>query len=117
MYRVSAGIEIGAPGYKHILIQPHPNKKLTYAKASFESSYGTIASGWETKEGKLIVRVSIPANTTATVILPVKDISVITESGVSVTTAFKNIKQENQQVIIELGSGEYVFDCGAAEDK
>ncbi|MEI7735751.1 MAG: glycoside hydrolase family 78 protein [Ferruginibacter sp.] len=117
MYRVSAGIEIGSPGYKHILIQPHPNKKLKFAKASFESSYGTIASGWETKEGKLIVRVSIPANTTATVTLPVKDISVITENGVPLTTAFKNIKQENQQVIIELGSGEYVFDCGAAGDK
>ena len=117
MYRVSAGIEIGAPGYKHILIQPHPNKKLTYAKASFESSYGTIASGWETKDGKLIVRVNIPGNTTATVALPVKDIAGITESGVPVAAAFKNIKQENQQVLIELGSGEYVFDCGAAGDK
>ncbi|HMC83964.1 MAG TPA: family 78 glycoside hydrolase catalytic domain, partial [Chitinophagaceae bacterium] len=29
MYRVVAGIEIGEPGYKHILIQPHPDKKFT----------------------------------------------------------------------------------------
>ena len=47
----------------------------------------------------------------------VKDIAGITESGVPVSTAFKNIKQENQQVLIELGSGEYVFDCGAAGNK
>ena len=56
MYRVSAGIETMRAGYKHIVIQPHPTKKLNYSKASFESSYGTIASGWERKEGKIIVR-------------------------------------------------------------
>jgi alpha-L-rhamnosidase len=54
MYRVSAGIETKGPGYKHIVIQPHPSKKLTYSKASFESSYGTIASGWERKGTKII---------------------------------------------------------------
>ena len=50
MYRVSAGIETRMPGYKHLVIQPHPTKKLSYSKASFESSYGTVASGWERKE-------------------------------------------------------------------
>ena len=30
MYRVSAGIEILSPGYKHIAIQPHPTKRLQY---------------------------------------------------------------------------------------
>ena len=72
MYRVSAGIETMDPGYKHIIIQPHPTKKLTYSKASFESSYGTVASGWERKGTKIIVSVKIPANTVATIILPVK---------------------------------------------
>ena len=117
MYRVCAGIEIGSPGYKHILIQPHPNKKLGFAKASFQSSYGTIASGWETTNGKLIIRVTIPANTTATVVLPVKDIAVITENGIPVASTFKNIKQGDSDVSIEVGSGEYVFDCGLVTDK
>ena len=30
MYRVVAGMEIGKPGYKHILIQPQPNSRLDY---------------------------------------------------------------------------------------
>jgi hypothetical protein len=42
MYRVSAGIEAGSPGYKHIVIQPHLTKKLTYSRASFESSTGQL---------------------------------------------------------------------------
>ena len=54
MYRVSAGIEARSPGYKDILIQPHVTEKLNYSKASFESSYGTISSGWERKDGKMI---------------------------------------------------------------
>lgn len=70
MYRVVAGIEIGEPGYKHIIIQPHPDKRLAYAKASYESVYGKITSGWEIKGDSTVVNVTIPANTTATIILP-----------------------------------------------
>ena len=72
MYRVVAGIGIdeAQPGYRHILIQPRPGGGLTYAKASVESMYGRVAAGWETSGGKLIVRVTVPANTTATVSLP-----------------------------------------------
>ncbi len=110
MYRVAAGIEIGGPGYKHILIQPQPDKKLTYAKASFESSYGLIASGWELKDGKMLVKVKVPANTTATITLPMAQTDKVTETGVAVTTAFKNVKQDKNNLIIEAGSGDYSFE-------
>ncbi len=52
MYRVSAGIETMGPGYRHLVIQPHPTNKMEFAKASFESSYGTVVSGWERKDGQ-----------------------------------------------------------------
>jgi alpha-L-rhamnosidase len=112
MYRVSAGIETMGPGYKHIVIQPHPSKKLNYAKASFESSYGTIASGWERKDGKIIVRVKIPANTIATIILPTGSAANITESGKNLTgnSNFSNIKSSNDQTTFETGSGDYIFE-------
>jgi alpha-L-rhamnosidase len=113
MYRVVAGIEIGQPGYKHILIQPQIDKRLSYAKAGFESSYGKIASGWETIDGKVIVKVSIPANTTATIKLPAAGAEKITENGIAVSKTFKNIRQEEKNVLIELGSGDYVFEYPA----
>ncbi len=109
MYRVVAGIEIGKPGYKHILIQPQPNKKLSYAKASFESGYGNITSGWEMKDGELVVRVSIPANTTATITLPGTQPDKVMENGKSLTTIFKQVRQQDGNTIIEAGSGDYVF--------
>ena len=110
MYRVAAGIEIGEAGYKHILIQPQPDKKLTYARASFESSYGQIASGWEMKDGKMMVKVKVPANTTATIVLPMAESDKVMESGVSLANAFKNVKQDKNNVLIEAGSGEYSFE-------
>ena len=112
MYRVSAGIETNAPGYKDIIIQPHPSKKLKYSKASFESSYGTIASGWERKDGKIIIKTSIPANTNATILLPAVSADRITEGGkiLSQNNFLKNLRISDGKVIMEAGSGEYVFE-------
>jgi alpha-L-rhamnosidase len=110
MYRVAAGIEIGEPGYKQILIQPQPDKRWSYAKASFESSYGKIASGWEVKDGHLIIRVSIPANTRAVITLPRATIAGVTESGKPLIIQFPSAKQDGKNVVLESGSGEYVFE-------
>jgi len=118
MYRVSAGIEAGKPGYKHIVIQPHITKKLDFSRASLDSPYGTIESGWERKDGKIAIRVTIPANTTATIILPVVSPERITENGVSLFSEKPDrlsglefiVIEENKGVVIERGSGEYVFE-------
>jgi alpha-L-rhamnosidase len=112
MYRVSAGIETTGPGYRHILIQPHPSKRLDFTKATFESSYGTIASGWERKDNKLTVRIKIPVNTTATIILPVGTTSKITEEGkpLAGNADFTNIRTDNNQTLFQTGSGDYIFE-------
>ena len=112
MYRVSAGLELKSPGYKEILIQPHPSKKLEYSRASFESPYGTIASGWERKDGKILVKVTIPANTKATVVLPESDATNVTVDGKNLNENknFTNITSSGGKVSIETGSGQYVFE-------
>ena len=112
MYRVSAGIEPAAPGYKKIMIQPHPTDKLQYAKGSFESAYGTIASGWERKDGKVIIKVIIPANTTATIVLPASGKEKVTESGkaLSLVNYIRDVKQEGNRIILQTGSGELNFE-------
>ena len=57
-----------------------------------------------------MVTVSIPPNTTATIKLPAVAIETITESGTAVATVFKNIKQDGTNVLIETGSGNYIFE-------
>ncbi len=108
MYRVCAGVEIGKAGYKHILIQPHTTSKMNNAKASFNSDYGEIVSGWEKTANGYKYSIKIPANTTATVKLPASDLNKITESGAALKGYL--IKLENNEALIEVGSGEYVFE-------
>lgn len=72
MYADVAGIDLDPdhPGYQHILIHPRPGGGLTYARATLESVYGKIESAWRIDGEKLLLNVTIPPNTTATVRLP-----------------------------------------------
>ncbi|MCB0632309.1 MAG: glycoside hydrolase family 78 protein [Saprospiraceae bacterium] len=111
MYRVVAGIEIGEPGYKQICIQPHPDNRLEYAKAGFDSSYGEIASGWELKDGQLTVTVSIPPNTTALIELPGANANGTraNDRNIRDNTDLKNVQEVGGKLQMEVGSGRYVF--------
>ncbi len=112
LYRVVAGIEIdeAQPGYKHIIVQPHPGGGLTFARAQINSVYGDVVSGWTGGE-KMTFDVTIPANTTATVILPGARLEKCTESGKPLLKVKGILKseQDGENVKLELGSGEYQF--------
>ena len=73
-------------GFKKIVIKPVMVGDLTWVKATYESPYGTIASGWKREKGKITMEVTIPVNTMATVYVPA-DATAVTESGVSVTNS------------------------------
>jgi alpha-L-rhamnosidase len=113
MYRVVAGIELdeAAPGYKHILIQPRPGGGLTHASASVKSVYGLVASGWEIADGKLTLKVEVPANTTATVRLPNAKLEEVSEGGKPLAgrTDISKARQAEDAVALDVGSGKYVF--------
>jgi alpha-L-rhamnosidase len=112
LYRVVAGIEMGKTGYKHILIQPQPTPRLSFAKAHYESNYGRIESNWEQKDGKMRLEVRIPPNTMATIKLPNVRIGDITEGGKKLENGdeFKNIQKDGNAVKVDIGSGIYVFE-------
>jgi alpha-L-rhamnosidase len=114
LYRVSAGIELDArqPGYKHILIQPHPGGGLTWVKASVQSMYGRVASAWERKEQTMMLRVGVPPNTTATVRLPGARLDQVTESGQPLQSSpdVSDARQVDDDAMVNVGSGVYVFE-------
>lgn len=72
LYSVVAGIRYDEdqPGYQRIVIQPVPDKRLTFAQASIKTMYGLVKSRWEEKEGKIHYTVTVPCNTTAEFIFP-----------------------------------------------
>jgi alpha-L-rhamnosidase len=73
MFRYMAGIELdpAKPGFKKMILRPWIGGSLTYVNAEYESMYGAIKSGWSLEESSVVYSVSIPANTEATLILPV----------------------------------------------
>lgn len=110
MYRVSAGLDTQSPGYRHLLLRPHPTQQLEYSKASFESPYGTVQSGWERKDGKIIVNITVPANATAIVLL--QNPAGIMENGKAISSNrnITDIQNVNGKTQFKIGSGNYVFE-------
>ena len=70
LYREIGGIQAKKPGYKEILIKPSLDCGLCYVHASQYTVYGKITVDWKLEDAKAIVRITIPANTTAEVSLP-----------------------------------------------
>jgi alpha-L-rhamnosidase len=70
VYRRAAGIDTDSSGtgYHHLTIHPHFNAALPQLHVEYDSAYGTVVSDWKQAEKKFTI--TIPANTTATVILP-----------------------------------------------
>jgi alpha-L-rhamnosidase len=114
MYRVVAGIEIdeAAPGYKHILIEPRSGGGLTTATSSVESMYGLVASGWAIADGKLTLKIEVPANTTATVRVPHAKLEEVSEEGKPLAGRgdISKARQVEDAVMLEVGSGKYMFE-------
>ena len=98
-------------GFDKILIKPQPIADLNWVKASYESVRGKIVSDWK-KNGdtfKLLVRV--PVGSTATIWVPARDESSITEGATPAAQAggVRLVRMENGRAIMAVGSGEYQF--------
>ena len=112
LYRFAAGIEIDEenPGYRHILIQPHPGGLWTRAGAWFRTMYGRVASEWEIRDGRMRLSVEIPANTEATLHLPSVKSGTLAENGKAPSRS-EGIKllEDGKRTILQAGSGRYTF--------
>ncbi len=99
------------PGFKKILIKPNVVGDLHWVESSYESSHGRIVSKWRKRDGRLVLEVTVPANTTATVYVPAKDAAGVTESGKLVAQAegVKFLRMENNAAVYAVGSGTYRF--------
>ncbi|MGA2182339.1 MAG: glycoside hydrolase family 78 protein [Bryobacteraceae bacterium] len=111
VYRYAAGIDTRpeAPGFHEIVIQPRPDQRMTHARAEYDSVYGRIVSDWTAKPGEpLSLRVTIPANTTARVVLPAGPDARVTEGGRPARG-----QREADGYVVRIGSGSYTFSVSA----
>ncbi len=114
MYRVVAGIDTktDAPGYKQIIIKPSIGGNLTNAYADYETNYGKVSSHWKLDNNQLLLDVEVPANTTATVYVPVNGDNSIVQEGGKPLSAIADISRgpaEPGYKVLNVGSGSYHF--------
>lgn len=86
MYRKIGGINQLEAGYHRFYIKPMFVRGIEEACTELETPYGKIVSDWSCRNGKIRVKVQIPANTTALLYLPEKE------------------------DVTEIGSGRYVYE-------
>lgn len=109
VYRSMIGINTDpdTPGFKKIIISPVFDRsgKITQAKGRYDSVYGEIVSEWMiNSDNTATMKVKIPANTTAEIILPSE-------------TTFRDIINNNEHKLdlkdnkspLKIGSGFYEF--------
>ncbi len=112
-YYSLAGIQPdnATPGFKKIIICPDFVTDLSWVKGEYQSLYGTIKSEWIRENGKLVVNIKIPANTTAKISLPTDKATNISENGIPIINSrdFHSLSFENGKTIINGGSGIYSF--------
>jgi alpha-L-rhamnosidase len=113
LYRYVAGIDTDPkyPGFERIIIHPHPGPGLAFAQASYESVRGRIVSNWTKENGSLVMDITIPANTTATVCVPASDVSKVREGNALAkrVSGVRYLRQEAGNAVFEVGSGTYKF--------
>lgn len=112
-YSGLAGIRLAPDGIGFNQIEIHPSLvgDLTFAKASYQSPYGTIRSGWKKEKGVIKLDAEIPANTKAFIYVPNPENAPIMESGkpASASPGLQFIRFENGYSLFHSGSGKYSF--------
>jgi len=97
------------PGYKHFFIAPKLAGGLTSMNASYDSVRGRIESSFALEDGALVLRVTVPPNTTATIHMPAPSGEMLTESGQALDHAegvrFRGM--DDGHAVCEVQSGHY----------
>jgi alpha-L-rhamnosidase len=108
LYRVVAGIDAGDAGYRHVLVRPQPGGTLTHASAQIDTHRGRIETSWRLEGDDLTLRLVLPPNTHATVVLPAYG---VTEDGVPLADVpgVDDVELRHGSVEFTARAGTYAF--------
>lgn len=115
MFEHIVGINTGQPGFQDLRLAPKITKysHLGWAEGEYNSCYGPVSLRWELSDygEEVDVRVAIPPNTRATIVLPCLNAERVMESETPLaqSTDITLISEAPDSVVLGLGSGEYHF--------
>jgi alpha-L-rhamnosidase len=89
MWRIIGGInpDEGSEGMAAVTIAPMPGAGLTWARAAHRSIRGPVSVEWRSEGSAFSMKVVIPPNMSATIVIPDASASGVTEGGVPLAKA------------------------------
>jgi alpha-L-rhamnosidase len=112
MFGNLGGIQALEPGYKTARIAPLiGHGGLTSARGEQQTAFGKFVTEWNTTTETMVLKVEIPANTSARVVLPSSKGSTVFEGAgpAASATGVQFLQYENNASVYSVGSGVYVF--------
>jgi len=112
MYRYMGGIQPEAPGFARMSIRPRIGERIGKADVQYRCVHGQIRSAWTVGEdGGLAMEVTIPANTTADVYVPLKYGAEVLEGGAPAEQAegIEPLGRGGEYAVYRCQPGSYAF--------
>jgi alpha-L-rhamnosidase len=103
-----------AVGFDRIVIRPQVVDGLAWVRSSYRSVRGEIVSNWSRTGEAIEWQVTVPANATATVVLPADDLDQIEEGRTTLVPArraegVRDARMAGNTAMFTVGSGAYRF--------
>lgn len=109
-YKALGGIfpDESRPGFKNIMLKPNFVTGLSHFEASHESPYGNIVSSWQRRGKTIEYKVTVPANSTATLYLNGKNIRENNKS-LEKNPLIEIEKSDQDRQVLHLKASSYTF--------
>lgn len=117
MYNDLAGIKPDwrSPGFRTVLIKPHPVRALAWAEATHDSRFGRIKSAWRWHGRTLALDITIPPASSAFIALPGTSRTEIVCNGKALASNMVGVvgvtrtRRTKGQTIVHVVAGRYQF--------
>jgi alpha-L-rhamnosidase len=105
LFRHVLGIELDpeVPAYQRFVLRPFVGQGLDHARGSYRSIHGEIRSDWRRDGARLEWRVTIPANTSASVFIPSAPNAAVGTDGLAI------LERTDAYAVCEAPAGIYTF--------
>jgi alpha-L-rhamnosidase len=119
MFQDLCGIDTEEPGFGKIRIQPGPphpgsnpdREPIHWVKARYDSVRGPIRCDWRLRDGRFELDVTLPPNTSGTVVIPSAEGTKVTEGGRPIEDhpSVDVVGAEGDRRLVRVSSGRYAF--------
>lgn len=111
LFRRVAGIAPIAPGFARFRFDPVYDPRMPNAGARYDSKAGRIETEWRCHaNGRFSLRLTVPCNSRCEVHLPASSMDQVREGGVLPKGFSSDENARDGRVVLEIGSGDYLFE-------